>query len=156
MGWWILVTNITNLVCYTNFHWFFKHECQHIFGKQTRYIFQSPKNDNMDDKKITRHWINSIKRNNKCIFTKLNAVFKLKTAVWTNKILQQIIPSQIPGRFSKLLCSTAVPLHEEHHNTKCWALKTFDVIGPHQGFVYMLLIFKLSKLFRKPVVLLYL
>ena len=55
MGWWILVTNITNLVCYTNFHWFFKHECQHIFGKQTGYIFQSPKNDNMDDKKITPH-----------------------------------------------------------------------------------------------------
>ena len=33
---------ITNLVCYTYFHWFFKPECQHIFGKQTGYIFQSP------------------------------------------------------------------------------------------------------------------
>ena len=42
------------------------------------YIFQSPKNDNMDDKKITLHWINSIIRNIKCIFTKLNAVFILK------------------------------------------------------------------------------
>ena len=42
---------ITELVCYTNFHWFFNHECQHIFGKHTGYIFQSPKNDkNMDDK----------------------------------------------------------------------------------------------------------
>ena len=59
--------------------------------------------------KITLHWINSIIRNNKCIFTKLNAVFILKTAVWTTKILQQIISSQIPDRFSKLLCSTAVP-----------------------------------------------
>jgi hypothetical protein len=32
---------------------------------------------------IKLHWINSIIRNNKCIFTKLNAVFILKTAVWT-------------------------------------------------------------------------
>ena len=39
---WILF-NITNLVCYTYFHWFFTPECQHIFGKQTGYIFQSPK-----------------------------------------------------------------------------------------------------------------
>jgi hypothetical protein len=34
---------ITNLVCYTYFHWFSNPECQHIFGKQTAYIFQSPK-----------------------------------------------------------------------------------------------------------------
>jgi hypothetical protein len=34
---------ITNLVCYTYFHWFFNPECQHIFGKQTGYIFQSSK-----------------------------------------------------------------------------------------------------------------
>jgi hypothetical protein len=34
---------ITDLVCYTYFHWFFSSECQHIFGKQTGYIFQSPK-----------------------------------------------------------------------------------------------------------------
>jgi hypothetical protein len=34
------------------------------------------------------------------------------------------------------------------------SLKTFDVMGPHQGFIYMLLTFELSKLFRKPVVLL--
>ena len=34
---------ITNLVCYTYFHWFFNPECQHIFGKQTGYIFLSPK-----------------------------------------------------------------------------------------------------------------
>ena len=34
---------ITNLVCYTYFHWFPNPECQHIFGKQTGYIFQSPK-----------------------------------------------------------------------------------------------------------------
>ena len=44
---------ITDLVYYTNFHWFFNPECQHIFGKQTGYIFQSPKNDkNMDDKAL--------------------------------------------------------------------------------------------------------
>jgi hypothetical protein len=34
---------ITNLVCCTYFHWLFNPECQHIFGKQTGYIFQSPK-----------------------------------------------------------------------------------------------------------------
>jgi hypothetical protein len=34
---------IMDLVCYTYFHWFFNPECQHIFGKQTGYIFQSPK-----------------------------------------------------------------------------------------------------------------
>jgi hypothetical protein len=34
---------ITNLVCYTYFHWFHNPECQHIFGKQTGYIFLSPK-----------------------------------------------------------------------------------------------------------------
>jgi hypothetical protein len=33
---------ITNLVCYTYFHWFFNPECQHIFGKQTGYIYFSP------------------------------------------------------------------------------------------------------------------
>jgi hypothetical protein len=33
--------------------WFFNHECPHIFGKQTGYIFQSSKNDNnMDDNKL--------------------------------------------------------------------------------------------------------
>ena len=42
---------ITDLVCYTNSHWLFNHECQHIFGKQTGYIFHSSENNkNMDDK----------------------------------------------------------------------------------------------------------
>ena len=39
----VIYTYITDLVCRTNFHWSFNHECQHIFGKQTGYIFQSPK-----------------------------------------------------------------------------------------------------------------
>ena len=39
----IIYIYITNLVCYTYFHWYFNPECQHIFGKQTGYIFQSPK-----------------------------------------------------------------------------------------------------------------
>ena len=51
----VINISITDLVCYTNFHWFFNHKCQHIFGKQTEYIFQSPKNVNMDDKQITLH-----------------------------------------------------------------------------------------------------
>jgi hypothetical protein len=39
---------ITYLVCYTYFHWFFNPECQHIFGKQTGYIFQSPKTNSLE------------------------------------------------------------------------------------------------------------
>ena len=66
------------------------------------------------------------------------------------QILQRLIPSEIPDRFSKLLFSTAVP----YKQTKRRVLKTFDVMGPHQGFIYMLLTFRLLKLFRKPVVLL--
>jgi hypothetical protein len=73
----MLLPYITDLVCDTNFHWLFNHECQHIFGKQTGYIFQSPKTITTWTTKITLHWINRIIRNNKCIFTKLNAVFKL-------------------------------------------------------------------------------
>ena len=63
------------------------------------------------------------------------------------KILQRLIPSQIPDRFSKLLCSTAVP----YQINKTLSLKNFR---RHQGFIYMLFTFKLLKLFRKPVVLL--
>ena len=39
----IIISYITNLVCYTYFHWFLNPECQDIFGKQTGYIFHSPK-----------------------------------------------------------------------------------------------------------------
>jgi hypothetical protein len=127
----LILIYITNLVCYTYFHWFVNPECQHIFGKQTGYIFKSPKtiktwttkhynkNQNQNKKKmcfyfyfyfsnfkrlwthnhrlvkymymyipqkrlkhgrqnITLHWINGIIRNNKCIFTKLNAVLYSK------------------------------------------------------------------------------
>ena len=41
--------------------------------------------------------------------------YQIKCCVYTQngcmnkKILQRLIPSQIPDRFSKLLCSTAVP-----------------------------------------------
>ena len=100
---------ITNLVCYTYFHWFFSPECQHIFRKQTGIYFSPQKRLKHGRQNITLHWINGIIRNNKCIFTKLNAVFILKTAAWTKKILQRLIPSQLPDRFNKLLCSTAVP-----------------------------------------------
>ena len=62
------------------------------------------------------------------------------------KILQRLIPSQIPDRFSKLLCSTAVP----SQINKTLSLENFR----RHGFIYMLLTFKLLKLFRKPVVLL--
>ena len=100
---------ITNLVCYTYFHWFFSPECQHKFRKQTGYIFQSPKQIKTWTTNITLHWINGIIRNNKCMFTKLNAVFYTHNGCMNKKILQRLIPSQIPDRFSKLLSSMAVP-----------------------------------------------
>jgi hypothetical protein len=50
-----------------------------------RRNFQSPKTFKTWTTNITLHWINGIIRNNKCIFTKLNAVFILKTAAWTKK-----------------------------------------------------------------------
>jgi hypothetical protein len=100
---------ITNLVCYTYMHWFFNPECRHIFGKQTGYIFQSPTTIKTWTTKHYLHWINGIIRNNKCIFYKLNAVFYTQNGCMNKKILQRLIPSQIPDRFSKLLCSTAVP-----------------------------------------------
>ena len=78
--------NITNLGCYTYFHWFFNPECQHIFGKQTGYIFQSSKRLKHGRQNITLHWINGIIRNNKCILTKLSPVFIIKTAAWTKNI----------------------------------------------------------------------
>ena len=44
---------ITNLVCYTYFHWLFNPGCQHIFGKQTfsvSLIWASKNNNNVVDK----------------------------------------------------------------------------------------------------------
>ena len=66
------------------------------------------------------------------------------------KILQRLIPSQIPDRFSKLLFHGCTITNKQNVEP----FQTFDVMGPHQGFIYMLLTFKLLKLFRKPVVLL--
>jgi hypothetical protein len=81
-----------------------------IYSENRRCIYFNPqKRLNHGRQNITFHWINGIIRNNKCIFTKLNAVFIPKTAAWTKTILQRLFPSQIPDRFSKLLCSTAVP-----------------------------------------------
>ena len=110
---------ITDLVCYTYFHWFFNPECQHIFGKQMGYIYFSPqKRLKHGRQNITLHWINGIIRNNKCIFTKLNAVFILKTTAWTKNITT-LIPSQIPDRFSKLLCTIT-----NKQNVEPWKLST--------------------------------
>ena len=87
---------ITNLVCYTYFHWLFNPECQHIFGKETGYtctfsvsLIGAPKNNNkvVDKNRNIYASLNQYHNtNNKCIFTKLNAVFNLKTVVWTKKI----------------------------------------------------------------------
>ena len=78
--------NITNLVCYTYFHWLTSALNVSIYSENRRGIYFSPqKRLKHGRQNITLHWINGIIRNNKCIFTKLNAVFILKTATWTNK-----------------------------------------------------------------------
>jgi hypothetical protein len=43
---------ITNLVCYTYFHWFFNPECQHIFGKQRGIYFSPQQRLKHDDKTL--------------------------------------------------------------------------------------------------------
>jgi hypothetical protein len=55
-----------------------------IYSENRRGIYFSPqKRLKHGRQSIMLHWINGIIRNNKCIFTKLNAVFILKTAAWT-------------------------------------------------------------------------
>ena len=66
------------------------------------------------------------------------------------KILQRLIPSQIPERFSKLLCSTAVP----SQINKTLSLENFRRHGATPRFYLYVVNIKLLKLFRKPVVLL--
>ena len=57
-----------------------------IYSENRRGIYFSPqKRWKHGRQNITLHWINGIIPNNKCIFTKLNAVFILKTAAWTKK-----------------------------------------------------------------------
>ena len=55
-----------------------------IYSENRRGIYFSlPKNNRMTTwltTIYTLHWIKSIILNNKCIFTQLNAVFRLKTA----------------------------------------------------------------------------
>jgi hypothetical protein len=81
-----------------------------IYSENRRGIYFSPqKRLKHGQQNTTLHWINGIIRNNKCIFTKLNAVFNNQNGCMNKKILQRLIPSQIPDRFSKFLCSTAVP-----------------------------------------------
>jgi hypothetical protein len=54
-------------------------------GSRSEHIFDSTQAPVHGRQNITLHWINGIIRNNKCIFSKLNAVFILKTAAWTKK-----------------------------------------------------------------------
>jgi hypothetical protein len=59
-----------------------------LFSYQTGYIMWHWLKHGWQN--IMLHWINGIIQNNKCIFTKLNAVFILKTAAWC------IFPSAAP------------------------------------------------------------
>jgi hypothetical protein len=54
---------------------------------------------------IALHWINGIIRNNKCIFYQIKCCFYTQNGCMNKTILQRLNPSQIPDRFSKLLCS---------------------------------------------------
>ena len=67
-----LLRYITNLVCYTTLN-------VSLYSESRRGIYFSPqKRLKHGRQNITLHWI-------KCIFTKLNAVFILKTAAWAKK-----------------------------------------------------------------------
>ena len=100
----------------------------YMYSENRRGIYFSPqKRLKRGRQNITLPWINGIIRNNKCIFTKLNAVFILNTAAWTNFFLQRLIPSQIPDRFSKLLSSTAVPLRFSQFSG-CWLILSVYII----------------------------
>jgi hypothetical protein len=96
--------NPASISAYTQSEYRISNYVNHI-----RIIFQSPKTIKTWTTNIMLHWINGIIWNNKCISTKLNAVFNTQNGCMNKKILQRLIPSQIPDRFSKLLCSTAVP-----------------------------------------------
>jgi hypothetical protein len=132
----------TDLACYTNFHWFFKHECQHIFVCWIDQVFVTELS--VVKKKMytavlsIKTAFNLVKIHllfrimlliqwNVIFLSSMLSVFRIYADIhaWrTNENLCnklnpyysiiyilyiQIIPSQIPGRFSKLLCSTAVP-----------------------------------------------
>ena len=90
---------ITDLACYTNFHWFFNHECQHIFGKQ---IFQSPKNDkNMNDKNTNNY--TSLNQYHNTYFYQIKCRFYPQTGCMNKQKITTKNSSHIPDRFSKLL-----------------------------------------------------
>jgi hypothetical protein len=81
-----------------------------------------------------------------CILRRVNS----HVYVWTKKYYNSLF------RHKYLIDSANSYVPRLYHNkyTKRWTLKTFDVMGPHQVFIYKLLTFKLLKLYRKHVVLL--
>ena len=109
----VLPTYATKECQVANFH----GQTSDIFGKQMEYIFQSPKTIKTW---TTKHYA-SLNQwwNNKCIFTKLNAVFILKTAAWTKKI-------------------TTMHSHETKGMDRCaeyfWATNKFNIFNNFQLF----------------------
>jgi hypothetical protein len=49
-------------------------------------------------------------------FYQIRCCFHAQNGCMNKKILQQIIPSQIPDLICKLICFTAVPYRDGHHN----------------------------------------
>jgi hypothetical protein len=59
----------------------------------------------------------------------------------------QVVDVLVPGFVSfSLPIAAYVPRLYHNKQITSWALKTFDVMGPHQEFIYMLLTFKLLTL----------
>ena len=111
---------------------------------------------------FTLHWINIITRNNKCIFTKLNAIFKLKTVVWTKKTstpttqfvqrvqlsseetvqwhkLWQLPDTNLPRQLQYTCFIKGKTSYGRHYHKFCsWraTISTFEVTGTHQVFAY--------------------
>jgi UDP-2,3-diacylglucosamine pyrophosphatase LpxH len=72
---------------------------------------------------ITLHWINGIIRNNKCSFTKLNAVFILKTAAWTKTYYNGINTVSYVVNFINFINITLI-----YHITKQRVCETVSII----------------------------
>ena len=129
-----------------NFHWFIHHECQHIFRLQMWYICTSSVSLIGLQKSITA-WPTKLEIFMLHLFCDYNTLTTVISVTNTRSIqktpmFHDCTKTHLNITINKWKCA------------KLWALNTFEVTGPYQVFVYMLLTFKLLKLFRKPVVLL--
>ena len=91
----------------------------------------------------------AIIRNKKNILIKLNALSILKATVWTSKCYNSEFCQK-----QQINSACAITNIVHHNNKVICTFKTFELTGKRQVFAYILLSFKILKLFRKLVALL--